>query len=245
MRPPRALSVTFDFGRPLGRPGDPATQLQVMRAALRLLDRTDVPVLVDFVDEQGPDVPQSEDALDGMACMLPPRTEIRDLKEAVRREMAGLRPLYETVAARPQGAPIDLLGLPIEVVAEFVLSFLDPVPADNPRPDLPLQHVLKLAVDDLVAFYNVAALARAGATSSPQQISRWFWHKAALGTAIRSLRNRLLVSEDPVLKAVAFLTVAWIQLDQPIEFPVFAESYEILKREAIMETPSAADGRTG
>jgi hypothetical protein len=234
MRPPRALSVTFDFGRPLGTPGDPAAQRRVMLEALRLLERTDVPVLVDFVDDQGPAQTQTEDSLDGLACALPLRTEIRDLKETVRREMAGLRSLYETVAARSGGLPVGLLGLPIEVVAEFVLSFLDPVPADNPRPEMLLPHVLKLAVDDLVAFYNVATSARPGVTANAQRVSRWFWHEAAMGKAIQSVRSRLLMSEDPMVKAVAYLMVAWAQAEQPIELPKFAESYQSL----IPATPS-------
>jgi hypothetical protein len=171
---------------------------------------------------------QAEDSLAELACSLPLRTEIRDLKEAVRREMAGLRSLYETVAARSGGLPVGLLGLPTEVVAEFVLSFLAPVPADNPRPELPLPHVLKLAVDDLVAFYNVAASTRAEVAVSAQRVSRWFWHEAAMGKAIQSVRNRLLMSEDPVLKAVAYLMVAWAQAEQPIELPKFAESYQSL-----------------
>jgi hypothetical protein len=230
MRPPRALSVTFDFGRPLGTPGNPAAQRRVMLEALRLLERADGPVLVDFVDDQGPAEVQVEDSLAELACTLPLRTEIRDLKEAARREMAGLRSLYESVAARTGGLPVGLLGLPAEVEAEFVLSFLDPVPADNPRPDLPLQHVLKLAVDDVVAFYNVATSARADVAVSAQRVSRWFWHEAAMGKAIQSVRNRLITSEDQLLKAVGYLMVAWAQAEQPIELPKFAESYEALRQ---------------
>jgi len=44
IRPPRALEVPFPFGHPLGRPGDAAGQREVLRQALRLLPRTDVPV---------------------------------------------------------------------------------------------------------------------------------------------------------------------------------------------------------
>lgn len=230
MRPPRALAVTFDFGRPLGTPGDAVAQRRVMQEALRLLERADVPVLVDFVDDQAPAETQAEDSLAELACTLPLRTEIRDLKETVRREMAGLRSLYETVAARAGGLPVGLLGLPIEVIAEFVLSFLDPVPAGNPRPELPLPHVLKLAVDDLVAFYNVAVSARAGVAASAQRVSRWFWHEAAMGKAIQSVRSRLLTSEDPLLKAVAYLMMAWAQAEEPIELPKFAESYQSLRQ---------------
>ena len=45
IRVPRALSVPFGLGYPLGGPNDPETQRAVLRAALALLERRDVPVL--------------------------------------------------------------------------------------------------------------------------------------------------------------------------------------------------------
>jgi hypothetical protein len=48
IRPPRALFVPFPLGYPLGAPNDAALQHRVIAAALRLLERTDVPVLDEF-----------------------------------------------------------------------------------------------------------------------------------------------------------------------------------------------------
>lgn len=45
VRPPRALSVPFPLGYPLGAPNDPAAQHAVLAKLLDLLPRTDVPVL--------------------------------------------------------------------------------------------------------------------------------------------------------------------------------------------------------
>jgi len=46
--PPRALSVPFPLGYPLGEPHNPELQKRVMRAAFALLPRTDLPVLENF-----------------------------------------------------------------------------------------------------------------------------------------------------------------------------------------------------
>ena len=48
--PPRALFVPFPHGYPLNRPDDPERQLEVIEAALNLLDDRygQPPVLVDF-----------------------------------------------------------------------------------------------------------------------------------------------------------------------------------------------------
>ncbi|HEV8702432.1 MAG TPA: hypothetical protein VGV60_14255 [Candidatus Polarisedimenticolia bacterium] len=50
VRPPRALCVPFRHGYPLDAPGDPARQMAVIEAALRLLEETEArpPVLRDF-----------------------------------------------------------------------------------------------------------------------------------------------------------------------------------------------------
>jgi hypothetical protein len=56
VRPPRALFVPFPHGYPLGRPNDPAGQLDVIEAALSLLedDSLGPPALVDFVSGGSP-----------------------------------------------------------------------------------------------------------------------------------------------------------------------------------------------
>jgi hypothetical protein len=45
IRPPRALFVPFPMGYPLGAPNDAGLQHRVIAAALRLLERNDVPIL--------------------------------------------------------------------------------------------------------------------------------------------------------------------------------------------------------
>ncbi len=45
IQPPRALSVPYPLGFPLGEAGNHALQTSVLRALLALLDRTDAPVL--------------------------------------------------------------------------------------------------------------------------------------------------------------------------------------------------------
>ena len=46
--PPRALSVPFPHGYPLGAPHDAPLQRDVIRSALALLGRDDVPLIEDY-----------------------------------------------------------------------------------------------------------------------------------------------------------------------------------------------------
>ena len=50
-KPPRALWVPFEFGRPFGVPNGPAFQKRVLLAALALLVAPGGPVLEDFPED--------------------------------------------------------------------------------------------------------------------------------------------------------------------------------------------------
>ena len=52
IRPPRALFVPYKMGFPLGEPNNAPLQQQVIAASLALLERTDVPVLENFVNTE-------------------------------------------------------------------------------------------------------------------------------------------------------------------------------------------------
>jgi hypothetical protein len=84
--PPRALHCEFPLGRPLGIPGDPAFQRDVLMRAFALLEAPSGPVLVDHpVEIAADDTP--------MACSLPPRYD-PDAPPAVD-EARGLRRAYD------------------------------------------------------------------------------------------------------------------------------------------------------
>ena len=92
MRPPRALWVPYELGRPLGVPNDAAFQTRVLRAALSLLERTDGPILADH-SEEAP-ARATDDAGDGWVCPVSfpaPAGEETPLA-ALKREIASLKP---------------------------------------------------------------------------------------------------------------------------------------------------------
>ena len=51
IRPPRALSVPYSLGFPMGRAGDAHVQTRVLRALLALLERDDVPLVASFSEQ--------------------------------------------------------------------------------------------------------------------------------------------------------------------------------------------------
>ena len=81
IRPPRALWVSSELGRPFGAPGDPTFQRQVIGTALGLLEQKDGPVLKDFRE----DAPASADTGDGSGWVC--QMALGDPAEAVAAEM--------------------------------------------------------------------------------------------------------------------------------------------------------------
>ena len=186
--PPRALWVPFELGRPLGPPGNPAFQIRVLRAALGLLERPEGPVLEDFPDDEpagaAPDVP--------LACPVRFAGELTaedELVRAFRAEVDGLRNWYDEAVRRRQRTTADTTGLAPEAVADFIAGFARGGEPDNPLPDVSIGAALKMASEDLKAYYNEAVTAQPGATTDPVRLEDWFWGETVAARVFNEVRK--------------------------------------------------------
>ena len=202
---PRTLSVPFELGRPFGVPDDPEFQLRVLRAALTLLERPAGPVLEEFPDP----APQPAD-YDGWACpiALPrPETVPEDGHERlVAEEVARLRPWWDLAKERRGRTTVGASGYDIEEAARMACRYADGGKPDDPGAERKLSLSLKLACDDLMAFYTEAATAQPGGAGS-QDLSDWFWGQTAAGKALLALRERAAGEEDKGMKLVGSLLI--------------------------------------
>jgi len=193
MQPPRALWVTFPLGRPLGKPGDAAFQLDVIRAALDLLNRSEGPVLADYPH----DAPTAE-AADAPAC---PVSFARDGDDdgtwnaRLGREIHALRPWYELSRRRRGRTLVGLSDRSPEENVETLADHLDrgALPADVTW--------LKRAVEDIKAYYIEAMTAQPGSYDGAR-LQTQIWQETCLGAAIIELYHRFRNCEDDRLKLV-------------------------------------------
>lgn len=185
---PRTLHCQFPFGRPLGRPGDPGFQRDVLRRALALVARTDVPVLEDH-----PVVIEDESGT-AVACPLPPR-EHPDRHPAVD-EAHGLRAAYERQRARSGrtfvGRVAGADGVPA-LVEQFVAVAGGASPADLGLDD----HALLAASHDVRAYYEEAALALVDHVPAARQIETWLYTATETGAVLRAARDALRAGGAP------------------------------------------------
>ena len=208
IRPPRALWVPFELGRPLGDPEDPAFQTRVLGSALALLQRNDGPVLENFSE----DAPSSTSATaEAWVCpiSLPaaasdPDSDSdsdSDSEASLLDEIAAIQPWYDLARERHGRTTVGASGLDIAEVVGRLAALLDTESA-NAFEDEPETRRLHHLVSDLRAYYTEAATAqpgRAGLTASSRDIENWFWQETEAARMLLRLRGRLSDSDDPEL----------------------------------------------
>jgi hypothetical protein len=202
IQPPRALWVPFELGRPLGVPDDPAFQSRVLRHLLALFSEPSGPVLADYPE----DAPLSESGndLSGMTCPLrldAPQTGEETLEEALLREIRELQPWYDLARERRQRTTFGASTLPIEDVAKVLFGWLSEPPSAPLASGLSPEALLKLAGEDLKAFY-FEAIAGQPRPLSGRQLADWFWGATVAAKLFVALRERCLRDADPVRQQI-------------------------------------------
>jgi hypothetical protein len=190
IRPPRALWVTFELGRPLGAPDDPPFQRRVVKAALDLLARTDAPLIADYAEH----VPEVTD-FTGWACPinLAPTTI-----DSLAAEIDRLASWYDRARTKLDRTTVGVSGLDMSTAGALVSQALDG--------ELPPAQALKEATDDLRAYYLEAAAAFPDPGSARTR-KEWLWSETRLGQSLLALQPKLAASADPQHKILGNLTL--------------------------------------
>lgn len=222
-RPPRALWVPFELGRPLGVPDDPDFQMRVLRMTLDLLQGDRGPILEDFPDDAPGTGPSANE---GMACTVSfprPASETETTEQGLLREIARLEQWYRLGVERRGRTTVGASGLELAEIATYVAGFADGSTPANPRPDLQTGETLKLACEDLRAFYFESALMQPGQSGlSSSALSEWFWNETSAGKTLWTLRDVCLKSDDKMMNAMGrYILVPRSQLKDVGDNPEF------------------------
>jgi len=194
MRPPRALWVPFELGRPFGAPGHADLQRRVLQAALALLDiKTTAPLLEEFNEAT-----LADGGSDGDDNWRFPGTLDND---NVLAEAASLMPIWQLARERLGRTSVGISGLAPEAAVEFVERFHNADPMPNPKGMAPISRA-RFSIDDIKAFYLEAALAEGGHPST-QQLHEWFWSGTLAGALLRDFQETARSSADKNLKLIA------------------------------------------
>jgi hypothetical protein len=201
-RPPRALWVPFELGRPFGPPGDPAFQRGVVLAALRMLEEDGGPVrIADFPDDDPREAPDPGWRPPFAAAPIAAGSTTA-IAEAFESELALLAAAYDRAVAARRRTTVGLSGLGVAEAGGYVASWLRGELPASPVADMSPPLALRFALDDVKAYYLEAGLAP-GSTPSSRQLGDWLWNETAAGKAIFALRRANLDAADERLKLIA------------------------------------------
>ena len=197
VRPPRALWVPFELGRPIGPPRNAPFQTRVIAAALGLLEAASGPALLEDFPEDDPtavDVSGWAPPFDVTAAPVD-LDDHATLDRALRQEVLAIAPFHQRFVTSNGRTTIGLSGIGIEACARLLAASLaGPAPASPDAAVSPVQ-ALRWAVDDLKAYY-LEAMSADGATPSSRQMQTWFWDRTLAARVIIALRRHLLASDD-------------------------------------------------
>jgi hypothetical protein len=196
--------VPFQLGHPLGAPDDPAFQRRVLLSVLNLLEAHSGPVLADFAEDE-----PENDAITVLACPVnfspgPSATgETDPLLAEFRREVTAMRPWYDMAVHLRNRTTVGVSGIAIEDLDDFLYAFVKGEEPANPRDDISLVYTLKLAVEDLKAYYIEGVTAQPGQASvSSQVLQDWFWDETAAGKVLLALKKVCEASPDRMFSMI-------------------------------------------
>ncbi len=208
IKPPRALWVPFELGRPLGAPNQPQFQTKVTLAALKLLEAEQGPVLEYFQQEAPHSVQSESDQPITWACPVNfspgagGKKVQEELGNALHRELAELRPWYDLGLERH--GRTALAAFTPEAAASLIADYLVNGSPSAPPKELTPGVALRLAAQDLKAFYFEAASSRPGAgVPNSRVFSSWFWNETAAGKTLQEVKDICVQSADKELRMTA------------------------------------------
>lgn len=203
IKPPRALWVPFELGRPFGLPNDVEFQQRVLRACLGLLESNSGPVLEDYPEDVPADAASAR--IVGMSCPIdlpyPPSNE-NELTESLLQEIGQIMPWYELAVNQRHRTTVGISELEIVDAAHFLIEFIEDPSTPSPRLEVEVGPMLKFACEDLKAFYSEAMSAQPGMSTS-LAVENWLWNETVLGKLLWKFREGNLENPDAYTRYLA------------------------------------------
>ena len=200
IKPPRILSVPFNFGNTFGEVNNPSYQHEILAATFGLLERSEGPVLEIFETDiiQRLVLSRTESKREGVTEREDILTELSDLRVDYEK---GLKANKGRTAV---GLSTIETGLFPEVM-DFLRQYSTGELEDSPlRPQqFTLGHFVRYCVDDLKSYYLESRIAVKPAASI-NELYEWLWSDTSFGDLLGALADFMNKSDDKEVKAIAY-----------------------------------------
>lgn len=183
--------------------------MRVLKACLGLLEADSGPVLEDFPEDIPAEARTSVEDMAGMVCEIElpaPPSDDNDLTKALIAEIGRMRPWYEMAVNQRGRTTVGVSQLSIEEAVRYLVDFIEEPSTPSRRDDIEAGPLLKLACEDLKAFYGEAMSAQPGMSSS-HAVEHWLWNETALGRALWKFREENTNHPDSYTRYLAQRTL--------------------------------------
>ncbi len=190
--------MPFELGRPIGAPNDPAFQTRVLVSVLKLLEAPSGPVLENFMEDE----PATKDPSGLPACpvdfeKISENISTTDqLLSAFKQEISQMRNWYDLAVKKRNRTTRGATGLEPEAIADFLSDFVRGDREANPVADVSLAAAIRMAAEDLKAYYLEAVTAQPGQPTDSAALADWFWGRTAAARIINAIREICLDISD-------------------------------------------------
>ncbi len=214
IRPPRALWVPFDLGRPLGVPNDEAFQTRVLMETLKLLNSPSGPVLAEFTEE----APDDQTYGGPPACPVDfhkhtePITALDQLIALFKEEFSQMRSWYDLAREKRGRTTATSSEAGLEELLDKLIGFLKNGSTMEVTGDISRGTTVRMSVEDLKAYYFEAVTIQPGQPKDSRSLAEWFWGETLAAKLINRIRVLCKKSQDDSLRHITRALIPKAQL---------------------------------
>ena len=185
-------------------------QKKVIFSLLNLFESADGPVVIHDFSE---DAPETDDDVEVLSCPVSFEEEkpadSDTLKTRFIREIQAMHPWYEMALKKRGRTTVGGSGMEISSLGEFLYSFVNGDVPDNPRDDVDISVTLKLATEDLKAYYVEGVTSQPGQESlSSNALKEWFWDNTTAGNVLLELIRSCSKSDNEMIRMTGSYFIA-------------------------------------
>ena len=190
MKVPRALHTVFPPGLCLGKPRDIAFQIEVLKAAFKLLEAPQGPLIKEF--------PTSISAEDGepLVCSLPPQMnpELHPAVDEAEALRSAYYRAYKSTKRTSVGMQISVDEIP-QALEKFIKIAEGEQWSEVGFPNESIAEIMYGTVHDIRSYYEELACELADGPIGPWKTEQWFYDDTKAGQTILQARRAMRDSE--------------------------------------------------
>lgn len=148
------------------------------------------------------DADQSSDTSEPLACPVNFQTRqdsgstTDTMLEALQGELSTMQTWYDLACEKSAGTTPGISGLTIQQVKDLFTDFISGKIESQDSNDGKISDLLRLASEDLKAFYFKAVSAQPGQSTDVTVLADWFWGDTYAALCINEVRKSCLTRED-------------------------------------------------